>query len=371
MRGKHRRRRPPPGPITRSTMLTGVVVLAMAVPHPIGEPGANRHRRARMAAPAEATASGEPSPSPTVAPEPSLPRRFTIAATGDILIHESLWERAALLAATRGSFDFRPMFRGVRDTLAGADLALCHLETPVTTDGVPSSYPVFAAPVEITDAIAGAGYDSCSTASNHSLDGSTAGIEATLDALDRVGLAHAGTARTRAESRRITMLDTEGAKVAHLSYSFGFNGFTRAHEWQANLIEVRRILVDARRARERGSDLTVVSLHWGVEPLSTPTAFQTQVAERLTRSRFVDAIVGHHAHVVQPVERVNGKVVAYGMGNFLSGMWPSRMWPEGVEDGVIVLLRVERRGDSYRVTKVRTLPTTVEYGTWRVLPATG
>ncbi len=75
------------------------------------------------------------------------------------------------------------------------------------------------------------------------------------------------------------MLDVEGARVAHLSYSFGFNGFTPEHEWQANLIEVERILDDARRARERGSDLTVVSLHWGVEPLTTPTAFQTQVAD--------------------------------------------------------------------------------------------
>jgi poly-gamma-glutamate capsule biosynthesis protein CapA/YwtB (metallophosphatase superfamily) len=372
MRGKHRRRRPPPGPITRSTMLAGVVVLAMAVPHPIGEPGAGGHRRARATAPTEATASPSRAPTPTVAPERSLPRRFTIAATGDILIHESLWERAAVLGLAAGdAYDFRPMFRRVRDTLAGADLALCHLETPVTADGTLSSYPVFAAPVEITGAIAGAGYDSCSTASNHSLDGGSAGIDATLDALDRTGLAHAGTARTRRESRRITMLDVEGAKVAHLSYAFGFNGFTPEHGWQANLIEVRRILDDARRARERGSDFTVVSLHWGVEPLTTPTPFQMQVAERLTRSRSVDAIVGHHAHVVQPVERVNGKVVAYGMGNFLSGMWPSRMWPDGVEDGVIVLLRVERRGDAYRVTKVRALPTTVQYGTWRILPATG
>jgi poly-gamma-glutamate capsule biosynthesis protein CapA/YwtB (metallophosphatase superfamily) len=373
MRGKHRRRRPPPGPITRSTMLVGAVALAMAVPHQAGEPVDPTHRRARLAAPSVAAA---PSPSTSleqpVPPEPGLPRRFTIAATGDILIHESLWERAAVLGAATGeAFDFRPMFRRVRDTLAGADLALCHLETPVTADGDLSSYPVFAAPVEITDAIASAGYDSCSTASNHSLDGGTDGIEATLDALDRAGLRHAGTARSRAESRRITMLDVEGAQVAQLSYTFGFNGFTREREWQANLIEVRRILDDARRARERGSDFTVVSLHWGVEPLTMPTTFQTQVADRLTRSRFVDAIVGHHAHVVQPVERVHGKVVAYGLGNFLSGMWPSEMWPDGVEDGVIVLLRVERRGDVYRVTKVRPVPTTVEYGTWRILPAAG
>ncbi len=108
-------------------------------------------------------------------------------------------------------------------------------------------------------------------------------------------------------------------------------------------------------------------MHWGVEPLVTPTAFQTQVAERLTRSPAVDAIVGHHAHVVQPVERVNGKVVAHGMGNFLSGMRASALWPDGVEDGVI--LRVELVGGAYRVTRVRTVATTVEYGTWRISPA--
>lgn len=358
MRGKHRRRRPPPGPISLSAVMVGVLAVSMAVPRAADPPDRPDRRRARSV------------PSAPTPRRSEAPRRFTIAATGDILVHESLWERAAVLGAASGeAFDFRSMFRRVRDTLAGADLALCHLETPVTADGDLSSYPVFAAPVEITDAIADAGYDSCSTASNHSLDGGAAGIEATLNALDRNGLAHAGTARTRREASRITLLDVEGAQVAHLSYSFGFNGFTPEHDWQGNLIDVERILDDARRARERGSDLTVVSLHWGVEPLTTPTAFQMQVAERLTRSPLVDAIVGHHAHVVQPIERVNGKVVAYGMGNFLSGMRPSEMWPGGVEDGVIVLLRVERRGDAYRVTRARAVPTTVEYGTWRILPS--
>ncbi|HWC71836.1 MAG TPA: CapA family protein [Actinomycetota bacterium] len=344
--------------------MIAVVSVSMAVPHPAVAP-------VRPSASGRTSPSGDPSAStPTTAREERLPRRFTIAATGDILIHEALWERAAVLGAADGAaFDFRPMFRRVRRTLAGADVALCHLETPVTADGDLSSYPVFAAPREIVAAIADAGYDSCSTASNHSLDGGSAGVGATLGALDRAGVAHAGTARSAAESRRITMVDVDGARIAHLSYAFGFNGFTPDHDWQANRIEVERILDDARRARRRGSDFTVVSLHWGVEPVTTPTAFQVQVGERLTRSPFVDAIVGHHAHVVQPVARVHGKVVAYGMGNFLSGMWPGALWPEGVEDGVIVMLRVERRGDRYRVTRVRTVPTTVEYGTWRIVPA--
>jgi poly-gamma-glutamate synthesis protein (capsule biosynthesis protein) len=350
-------------------MLVGVVAISLAVPHAAGVP-THGPPGAPETAPSAAVGEGSAPPAAARARIARMPRRFSIVATGDILIHEALWERAAAVGAARGRpFDFRPMFAPVRDVLAGADLALCHLETPVTSDGQLSSYPVFAAPREITDAIADAGYDSCSTASNHSLDGGTPGVEATLDALDRVGLAHAGTARTESESRRITFARARGVKIAHLSYAFGFNGFTPERPWQANTISVDGILDDARLARTKGSRFTVVSLHWGVEPVTTPTAYQVQVAERLTRSPLVDAIVGHHAHVVQPIERVNGKVVAYGMGNFLSGMRPGDLWPEGVENGVIVVLRVELRGDAYRVTRVRALPTTVEYGTWRILPA--
>ncbi|MDH4112871.1 MAG: CapA family protein [Actinomycetota bacterium] len=370
MRGKHRRRRPPPGPVTRSTLLAGVIALSMAVPHQAGEVPVTSHRRARILPHASASAPNVAASSTDLPGEADGdPRRFTIAATGDILIHESLWERAAKLGVEVGrAFDFRPMFHRVRGLLSEADVAICHLETPVTTDGTLSSYPVFAAPHQIVDAIADAGYDSCSTASNHSLDQGAGGIDATLDALDRAGLAHAGTARSRAESRRITMLDVDGVEVAQLAYSFGFNGFIPEHDWQANRIQIGRILDDARRARAQGSRFTIVSLHWGVEPLSSPTAFQVRVADRLTRSRFVDAIVGHHAHVVQPIERLHGKVVAYGMGNFLSGMRPSELWPDGVDDGVIVVLDVELRGDAYRVRNVSTVPTSVAGGTWRIVP---
>ncbi len=369
MRGKHQRRRPAPGPITRSTLLVGVLALSLAVPRMAGEP---THRTPEpQAREAVSTApSTEPKQPPGPPPAPA-PARFTIAATGDILIHQALWERAAIVGSAHGhAFDFRPMFGRVRSILTGADLAICHLETPVSADDRHlSSYPVFSVPHEITDAIAYAGYDECSTASNHSLDGGMTGIRATLDALDRSHVSHAGTARTRAESRHITFVRANGVKVAHLSYAFGFNGFTRAHPWEANLIDARAILADARRARALGSRFTIVSLHWGVEGVVPPTPSQRDLAERLTASPAVDLILGHHAHVVQPVARVNGRVVAFGMGNFLSGMRPSTVWPEGVEDGVIVWLRVQLFGRSYRVVRVRTIPTTVEYGTWRILPA--
>jgi poly-gamma-glutamate capsule biosynthesis protein CapA/YwtB (metallophosphatase superfamily) len=299
---------------------------------------------------------------------PAEPRRITIAFTGDILIHRGVWERAAADATGDAPFDFRPMFRAVRPILSKADLAICHLETPLSADDTDlSSYPVFATPHEVADAIAWAGYDGCSTASNHSIDDGATGVDATLRWLDRAGLRHAGTARNPQEANRITTYRVDGMRVAHLSYAFGFNGFTLDTAWRANRIVVPRILADAHRARRSGADLIVVSLHWGTEYRHDPIDWQQTVARTLTRSPDIDLIVGHHAHVVQPVTRVNGKWVVYGLGNFLSGMTDSLGTP-AVEDGEIVLATVERLGKHWKVTGISFVPTWVEVDTWRVLP---
>jgi hypothetical protein len=299
---------------------------------------------------------------------PPEPRRITIAFTGDILIHQGVWERAAADATGDAGFDFRPMFQAVRPILSKADLAICHLETPLSPDDADlSSYPVFVTPHEIADAIAWAGYDGCSTASNHSIDDGASGVDATLRWLDHAGLRHAGTARTPDEARRITTYRVDGVRVAHLSYAFGFNGFTPDTAWRANRIVVPGVLADAHRARAAGADLVVVSLHWGTEYRHDPIDWQESVARTLTRSSDIDLIVGHHAHVVQPVTRLNGTWVVYGLGNFLSGMTDSLGTP-AVEDGEIVLATAERHGGRWVVTGISFVPTWVEYGTWRVLP---
>lgn len=330
---------------------------------------------ASAAPPREAVAAGDRSAAEAAAAErparpdaPPASRRLTLAFSGDILIHEGLWELAARQADDAERFDFRPMFAPVRPVIEAADLAICHLETPLSPDDADlSSYPVFETPHELAPAIAWAGYDGCSTASNHSLDGGTEGVAATLRWLDRAGLDHAGTARTEGESRRITTYDVDGATIAHLSATSGFNGFTPDQPWRADRIDVPALLEDARRARRAGADLVVVSVHWGVEYAHTPTTWQEETAERLARSPAIDLIVGHHAHVVQPIDRLHGTWVAYGLGNHLSGMTAS-LGTEAVRDGVVLLAEAERHGRRWTIDRVRVVPTRVEMDSWRVLP---
>jgi len=306
-------------------------------------------------------------PAAGTADEP--PRSFTLAASGDILIHG----RVAQVAASYGEgagYDFSPMLAPTEPWIAEADLAICHLEGVLSADdGGLSYYPLFVAPHTVADAIAAAGYDACSLAGNHALDRGQQGLEETIGLLEAQGIAHEGTARTE-EERLPGLYRVNGVTVAHLDYTYGLNGLARPAWYSVNIIDPEAILADARWAREQGAEFVVLTIHWGVEYQHAPTAEQETLAERLLASPDVDLILGSHAHVVQPIGRVNGKVVVYGMGNHLSNqnsVWGPKYY--STEDGVIVQVTVaEQPGGSFAATRVEYTPTWVDLATYRVLP---
>src|SRR5437867_6222430 len=99
-----------------------------------------------------------------------------------------------------GHRDYSDLLAGVRPVIDQADLAICHLETPIAPASGPfKGYPQFSVPPEIAPALAGIGYDTCSTASNHTLDQGAKGVTTTLDTLDAAGIKHTGSARSARE----------------------------------------------------------------------------------------------------------------------------------------------------------------------------
>lgn len=319
----------------------------------------------------EATVSSVAAPDPKItATDGGPPRGFTIAATGDFLIHGPVWNQALSNGGGVG-YDFGPMLEAVAPEISGADLAICHLETPLSADNSDlSGYPLFNAPFELAGAISAAGYDTCSTVSNHSLDQGVEGIETTLRHLDEAGLEHAGTARSAEEASEPNIYDVKGVEVGHLAYAYGFNGIPvpAGSPWLVNEIDADRILADAGRLREAGSEFTVVSLQWGQEDRRDPTPEQHALARQLLDSDNVDLIIGHHVHVVQPMEKIGDKYVIYGVGNFLSNQ-SEACCPAGSQDGVIVHVEVdEQPDDSFLATSVTYTPTFVERPDYRIVP---
>jgi hypothetical protein len=252
------------------------------------------------------------------------PTRFTVTATGDFLLHRPLIEQAKADARRSGrrGHDFGPMLARLRPVISGSDLGICHIETPVGAAGGPfTGYPDFNSPPEIVRTVRDLGYDTCSTASNHALDQGTAGVRRTLEALDSANLRHAGTARTAEEAGKTTMLDVKGVPVAHLSFTYGTNGVAppRDRPWTVNSpLSADQIVAAARRAKAAGAEVVIVSMHWGQEYQNAPTPEQTALARRLLSRPEINLLIGHHAHVVQPMARVGDKWVAYGVGNQVS-----------------------------------------------------
>lgn len=256
----------------------------------------------------------------------SAPAGFTLVASGDVLPHDSIIRQAAADAGGAG-YDFRPMLAGVKSVVSGADLAICHMETVYGEEGGPyTGYPSFKSPPEVAAALKETGYDSCSTASNHTLDDGAAGLRRTLDALDKAGVRHAGSARTAEEAARPALLEAGGATVAQLAYTYDTNGYPlpEGQPWAVNLIDEQRIVADARAARAAGADVVVVSVHWGTEWQTEPDARQLSLGRSLTASRTggrpdIDLVLGTHAHIPQAYEKVNGTWIVYGMGDQIAG----------------------------------------------------
>jgi hypothetical protein len=296
-----------------------------------------------------------------VAPPPTT---FTVAASGDFLIHTPVAAEALSDGGGR-RYDFRPMFRAIRRPVAGADLALCHVETPLVPGPV-RGYPVFRTPPALAVAIRATGWDACSTASNHSLDAGQHGVNTTIRALGRVP--HAGTARSARGARRAPILRVRGVKVGFLAYTAVSNGQAVPHPWSVAFADARRILRDARRARRRGAGTVIVNLHWGDEFRAAISPSQMALARRLTRSPAIGAIVGQHAHVVQPIRRINGKPVVFGEGNLVSNQ-TSACCPAASQDGLIAVIHFVARGGRVRARRVRYVPIWVRHPDYRVLPA--
>ena len=280
-------------------------------------------------APSRTTARFHDGHDTSARPATTSARTLTILGAGDELLHPPVWTQASkdAKAAGRSGLYFDPIFAGVKPEISAASLAICHMETPLAAANGPfEGYPRFSVPPQIATALHDIGYDTCSTASNHTLDQGTAGIKRTLDALDAAGVKHTGSYRTAGDSNVpniISVTPTGGGapvKVAQLSYTFGFNGLSRpaGESWVANVTDLAAILAAAHAARRVGAQIVVVSLHWGVEYSHTPNADQRSLAKKLLASPDIDLILGCHEHVVQPIERIGSKWVAYGMGNQLA-----------------------------------------------------
>ncbi|NLI01608.1 MAG: CapA family protein [Chthonomonadales bacterium] len=263
---------------------------------------------AALSAPAPAS----PSPSaPDTAPQ------ITVVAVGDICFAGGV-ERAARKAAAEYPFS------RMRPTLTGADIAIGNLECALTKhkDGLDKRYRFRASP-SWARRLADAGFDAVSVANNHAQDYGRVGLADTVTSLRNAGVRPIGGGHTLAEAHEAQVIEQKGVRVAFLAYLGMFPPLLPIAEREPSvaMANASAFARDIKAARRR-ADVVVVSLHAGVEMSTTPSWRQKSLA-RSAIDAGADLIIGHHPHVVQPMERYRGKVIFYSLGNFVFNPSPS------------------------------------------------
>ncbi len=248
--------------------------------------------------------------------------RVSLLFLGDIMQHDSQIEAA--YTATTGKYNYEECFKLLKPYFQSVDLTIGNLE--LTLGGKPfKGYPQFSAPDELAVTLKEVGVDVLVTANNHSVDRRKKGLERTIRVLDSLGIQHTGTFRDSAEraSTYPLLLQKNGFRLALLNYTYGTNGIPVTKPNIVNLIDTAVIRQDLLRARELNPDATIVFMHWGDEYQSQPNPTQRKLAA-FCFTHGATLVIGAHPHVLQPMEwnREDNQLVAYSLGNFVSGQRP-------------------------------------------------
>ncbi len=239
---------------------------------------------------------------------------------GDMLVHEPIYRYGL---QKEPSFAF--LFENVQQMIDDSDIAVMNQETPLTDNpAMYGDFPRFGTPVQVGQAIADAGFDVVTCATNHALDRGVEGVDFTKDFFDSNGIKCLGIQTSKEKLRNpYTIVSRNGVRFALLNFTYGTNGISIPERFP-NMVhlfsekEVRSALTQARS----DADFVIVFAHWGTEYVQEPDAFQKRWTQIFLECQ-VDVVVGTHPHCLQPYELLmndNGHqmLVYYSIGNYIS-----------------------------------------------------
>ncbi|MFH1843258.1 MAG: CapA family protein [bacterium] len=284
-----------------------------------------------------------------------------LAFSGDVLMHGRVRQCAASHNRTDGwenssnneGFDF--LFEHLGPVWRDADLTLVNLETPVApASGDPGRPFVFNVSPALLDALSSSGVDLVTLANNHAFDQGGDGLAETIAHLQAAGLRQVGAGVTSTAAQVVLIEEINDIRLGFLGFSQLLNADLNVEDPLAPHINVleRQQVLDAIAAARSQVDFLVLTVHWGVEYAAEVRELEKSLAHEFLEAG-ADAIIGHHPHVIQPLElyeTADGRLclVAYSLGNLISNQ--SRKYIHGItpayygatRDGLILKLRVGR-----------------------------
>ncbi len=263
--------------------------------------------------------------SDTTAPEPEedITRTLSFLGCGDNIIYFGTYRDAKSKAIAGGrSYNFAPIYDNVREMISAADIAFINQETPVSQSHEPDSYPTFNSPVDLTYDLADAGFDIVNLANNHMLDKGALGLKESFENWNARNLTVVGCWEEQESGKYITYYEKNDIRIAFVSYTYGTNLNEDPAKYGLYASYLKQADLEGEIAEAKANaDFVIVSVHWGEEGSLTPNPEQKSYAQKMADAG-ADVILGHHPHVLQPIEEIQRAdggttLCVYSLGNFV------------------------------------------------------
>ena len=293
---------------------------------------------------------------------------------GDNIIYYGNVREAATKAPAGRQYGFAYSYERVGDIIAGADVAFINQETLMCGEGYELSYyPHFNSPRDLGYDLAEVGFDVVNIANNHMLDKGSDGLGKTIEFWKTLPVLMIGGYESEEDFNTPRYHESNGIKIAFLSFADHTNGLKNygKNVWvpyldekdtgmaQSGVISDEAIATIEKQVAEakKNSDIVIVSVHWGDEGKFAPSVEQKKFAQ-IFADAGVDVVVGHHPHVIEPVEWVTGEdgnemLCVYSLGNFMA----EQAYDYNMVGGMISFDMVKYGDGRTEVENVKFIPT--------------
>jgi poly-gamma-glutamate synthesis protein (capsule biosynthesis protein) len=244
-----------------------------------------------------------------------MANKIKIACVGDIMCGDSFYAIGHGVASSLDKYGNKFLPSEILDILSGHDVILGNVEAPLSNKNR-KNYVLRSLHMhgrkESAGYLADWGLTVANIANNHILEH---GIDTAIDTVHN--LQQAGIRTIGAGKEKLFQNELQIEEIICGEYVLAFIGVCLRQEKYAfsGGTELEAILEAIKDLSSQGK-IVCISIHWGDEFMDRPSIQQKDIAKKMTEAG-ARLIIGHHPHVVQGIENINGGLVAYSLGNFI------------------------------------------------------